>query len=55
VWSWWELNLTNFFKTFLFKKPNQIQLAGNIVWPYGVCLCHGILGGWGQDQLPTIG
>jgi hypothetical protein len=40
------------FNTFIFKQP-KIRLAGNIARPCGVFLSHGILGGWGQDQLPT--
>jgi hypothetical protein len=47
------LNLTIIlYNTFLFKQP-KIQLAGNFARPCGVFLFHGILGGWGQDKLPT--
>jgi hypothetical protein len=40
------------YNTFLFKQP-KIRLAGNIARPCSVFLSYGILGGWGQDQLPT--
>jgi hypothetical protein len=39
------------YNTFLFKQP-EIRLAGNIAKPCGVFHFHGILGGWGQNQLP---
>jgi hypothetical protein len=46
-------NLTKILcNTFLFKQP-KIRLAGNIARPCGAFLSYGILGGWGQDQLPT--